>query len=154
MVVSIDNLGAWLLKANGDRSDIAERAARRDAITHWCVHRSYRTALMCGRQPFVLWVSGTRHVTAGIWAVGTLAGQAVAIPGSTGRRERVPLALRWLDEQARLSRDAVLAEPRLRDLEVLRQPQAANPSFLTRAQVGALPDHLRSACVAVKSARW
>ena len=145
MVVSLDHLGAWLLKANGDRSDIAERAARRDGITHWCVYRSYRTALMDSRQPFVLWVSGTRHVTPGIWAVGTLAGEAVADSGATGRRQRVPVTLRWLDEHIRLSRAAVLADPRLRDLEVLRQPQAANPSFLTPGHVRALRDHLAPA---------
>src|SRR4029079_17088133 len=98
MVLSRDHLGACLLKANGDGSDIAERAARRDGITHWCVYRSYRTALMDSRQPFVLWVSGTRHVTPGIWAVGTLAGEAVADSGATGRRQRVPVTLRWLDE--------------------------------------------------------
>jgi hypothetical protein len=142
MVVSTDTLGAWLLKANGDRSDIGERAARRDDITNWCVHRSYRTALMCSGQPFVLWVSGTRRVMPGIWAVGTLAGPAVADPGTTDRRLRVPVVLRWLDEQMRLSRAAVLADSRLGDLEVLRQPQAANPSFLTLEHWRVVRDHL------------
>jgi hypothetical protein len=145
MVVSLDNLGAWLLKANGDRSDIAELATRGDTITQWCVQRSYRTALMRSGQPFLLWVSGTRYVTSGIWASGTLTGEAVGDPGTTGRRLRVPVALRWLDGQARLSRSAVLADARLRDLEVVRQPQAANPSFLTPAHVQALADYLAPA---------
>ena len=139
--VSGDDLGAWLLKASGDHSDVAERAARRDAVAHWCVHRSYRTALMRTGQPALLWVSGSRRVTPGIWAVGTLTGVA-ADDGGPGRRQHVPLTLRWLPGDARLSRDEVRADPRLADLEVLRQPQAANPSFVNRAQYRAILDHL------------
>jgi hypothetical protein len=140
--VSTDNLGAWLLKASGDNSDIAERAERGDHVAHWCVHRSYRTALMRAGQPALLWVSGSRRVTPGIWAAGTLTGPPVADDGEPGRRQRVPLTLRWLAEPGRLSRDDVRADPRLAGLEVLRQPQAANPSFVNRAQYRAILDHL------------
>lgn len=149
MTISLDDLGAWLLKANGDTSDVAARAARRDDVGQWCVQRSYRTALMAAGQPVVLWVSGGRRVGPGIWAVGTVrdrvlpTGPPAGTDGErTARRQHVPISLRWLDDADRLPRDAVRADPRLADLEVLRQPMAANPSFVTRAQWAALLDHL------------
>lgn len=135
MSITLDDLGAWLLKANGETSDVASRAARREHVETWCVRRSYRTALMAAGQPVLLWVSGSRRVTPGIWAVGALTGGAVT---DEGRRQHVPVTLRWLDAAARVPRDAVRADPRLADVEVLRQPMAANPSFLTRPQWTAL----------------
>ena len=42
-----------------------------------------------------------------------------------------------------LPRTTLAADPRLAGLEVLRQPQAANPSFVTRAQFAVLAEHLR-----------
>ena len=137
MRVTLDDLGAWLLKANGDHSDVAERAARREDVAHWCVQRSYRTALMEPGQPVLLWVSGSRRVTPGIWAVGTLTG---AVSTDAGRRQRVPVRLRWLDGP--VPRQAMRTDPRLAGLEVLRQPMAANPSFATRAEYTAIRDHL------------
>ncbi|GAA1037691.1 hypothetical protein GCM10009557_51760 [Virgisporangium ochraceum] len=135
--VSLDDLGAWLLKANGDHSDVAERAARRDDVARWCVQRSYRTALMAPGQPVLLWVSGSRRVTPGVWAVGTLTGR---VSTGDGRRQHVPVALRWLEEP--VPRDALRTDPRLGDLEVLRQPMAANPSVATRAEYEAIRAHL------------
>jgi hypothetical protein len=142
MPVTLDDLGAWLLKANGDRSDIAERAAGREDVGRWCVHRSYRTALMAAGQPVLLWVSGTRRVGPGIWAVGTLTGAAAADDGAVARRQHVPVSLRWLDGADRVGRDTLRADARLAGLEVLRQPMAANPSFANRAQFQAIRDHL------------
>lgn len=149
MPVSLDDLGAWLLKANGDTSDVAERAARGEDVARWCVQRSYRTALMGPGQPVLLWVSGSRRVAPGVWAVGTVTGRVLPTgpPEPTdgaraARRQHVPVTLRWLDEADRVPRDAVRADPRLADLEVLRQPMAANPSFATRAQWAALLHHL------------
>jgi hypothetical protein len=156
-VITVDDLGAWLLKANGDTSDVAARAARGEHVKRWCVQRSYRTALMEAGQPVVLWVSGSRRVVPGLWAVGTLTGAATddrVLPtghidttdgARAARRQHVPVTLRWLDAADRVARDAVRADPRLADLEVLRQPMAANPSFATRAQWTALLDHLSAA---------
>ena len=134
MPVSLEHLGAWLLKANGDTSDVAERAARAEKVDRWCVRRSYRTALMGAGQPVLLWVSGSRRVVPGIWAVGSVTGPVTGPAAGDARRQHVPLTLRWLDEAARVPRDDVRADPGLADLEVLRQPMAANPSFVTRAQ--------------------
>ncbi|MFB9415344.1 MULTISPECIES: hypothetical protein [Dactylosporangium] len=135
-MVSLDNLGAWLLKANGNTSDIAEVAARREPIPHWCVQPSYRTDLMAAGQPLLFWVSGRRHP--GVWATGELTGPASWDLVPHQRKLRVPLRLRWLDEHHRIPRPALLADPELAALEVLRQPQAANPSFVTKSQLAAV----------------
>jgi len=135
--VSIDDLGAWLLKASGDRSDIVARADRADHIGQWCVRTGYRTALMEAGQRVLLWVSGSRRgLVPGIWAVGALTGGPYGEPPVL----QVPLALRWLPE--RVARADLRQDDRLTGLEVLRQPQAANPSYVTVAQLRAIEAHL------------
>ncbi|GAA4607732.1 hypothetical protein GCM10023107_82940 [Actinoplanes octamycinicus] len=137
--MTIQNLGAWLLKGNGVTSDITEVAARRQPVRTWCVRPGYRTDLMAAGQPALLWVSGDRRrVTPGIWALGEVTGPAGVIDGKL----RVPLELRWLDEEQRVHRDTVRADGALAALEVLRQPQGANPSFVTAEQLTALRAYL------------
>ncbi|WP_430791154.1 hypothetical protein [Actinoplanes sp. G11-F43] len=133
--VTIEDLGAWLLKANGMTSGLAEwRRADR-----WCVRPGYRTRLMAAGQPVIFWVSGDRRrVTPGVWALGELTGR----PAVSDGKLRVPLRLHWLDEEQRVHRDSLRADPGLTDLEVLRQPQAANPSFVTVKQAAVLRAHL------------
>ena len=129
-LVSLDTLGAWLLKCHG---------GTRPPVRQWCVQPSYRTELMAAGQPVVFWVSGDRRrLTPGIWALGELTGPPVLDPPGEHRKLRVPLTLHWLDENARFPRDALLADDRLATLEVLRQPQASNPSFVTKPQWAAL----------------
>jgi hypothetical protein len=141
--VLAQDLGAWLLKGNGDTSDIAERAAAGETIDRWCVQPSYRTELMRSGHPVVFWVAGSRRgLTAGIWALGELTGPPRLDPDGPHRKLRAPLRLRWLAPEERVSRAALRADPRLIDLEVLRQPMASNPSFVTVTQLDALRDHL------------
>jgi hypothetical protein len=138
--VTLGNLGAWLLKANGVTSDIAEVAARRQPVRRWCVRPGYRARLMTAGQPVIFWISGDRRrVTPGIWAVGELNGRPMVMDGKL----RVPLELRWLDDDQRVHRDTLRADDGLATLEVLRQPQAANPSFVTAEQMTALRVHLQ-----------
>lgn len=139
--VSLDNLGAWLLKCNGTTSDIADVAARRDPVRRWCVQPSYRTELMDAGQPLLFWVSGDRRTGPGVWATGELTGPPVLDDGDRPKL-RVPLELRWFDEGSRVPRDLLRADERLAGLEVLRQPRAANPSFVTPAQLAAIRTHL------------
>jgi hypothetical protein len=96
------------------------------------VQRSYRLDLMNPGQPVLFWGSGSRsrHVAYGIWGLGRLAGPAR--PEADGHGWWVPLDLTIWPPERWISRDALRAE--LPDLEVLRQPQAANPSFVTREQ--------------------
>lgn len=141
--VSLADLGAWLLKANGVTSGIVEVARRREPVRRWCVREGYRARLMAAGQPVLLWISGDRRrVAPGVWAIGELTGPAAVTEG----RLRVPLEWRWLDEGQRVHRDTARADERLAALEVLRQPQGANPSFVTVAQMAALESYLDDSC--------
>jgi hypothetical protein len=142
--VRLDDLGAWLIKGNADRTDLAARFAQDPVVTGWCVQPGYRSRLMNAGQPVLFWASGSRgRLPYGIWGQGRVAGPPEPDP-PTGRW-RVPLDLRIADRDSWIPRAAVRADARLADLEVLRQPQAANPSFVTRAQLAALRDHLPDA---------
>jgi hypothetical protein len=95
---------------------------------------------MAARQPVLFWVSGDRRrVTPGIWAVGEVSSPPMVMDGKL----RVPLELRWLDEDQRVHRDTLRADEGLATLEVLRQPQAGNPSFVTAEQMSALRAYLQ-----------
>lgn len=135
----MEHLGAWLIKANGDRSDIAARAARREPVEQWCVQPSYRTALMAAGQRVVFWVSG--RTSPGVWAFGELTGAPVRDPEGPDPKLRVPLRLHWLEEADRVPRPTLLADPRLDRLEVLRMPQGSNPSFVTPQELAAIEHH-------------
>ena len=132
--VTPENLGAWLLKGNADRADLPGRFAVQPRITYWCVQPSYRTRLMRAGQPVLFWGSGSRHreIAYGVWGLGRLSGPAEQsqIDGSW----RVPLDLVIAEPAGWASRDDLRHDPALADLEVLRQPQAANPSFVTVRQ--------------------
>jgi hypothetical protein len=138
--VRLDDLGAWLLKGNADRVDLAARFARDPRVDGWCVQAGYRARLMRPGHPVVFWASGSRgRLTYGVWGVGRLTGPAEP---DDGGRWRVPLDLVVAEPSRRVARADLRADPRLVDLEVFRQPQAGNPSYLTVAQFDALRDHL------------
>lgn len=142
--VVLGDLGGWLLKGNADRADLATRFARQPRVENWCVQPGYRTRLMSRGQPVVFWASGSRNrLPYGVWGIGRLTGPA-ALHADDGRW-RVPLDLVILDPDRWVARAELRADPRLAGLEVFRQPQAANPSYLTVAQLAALQDHLTPA---------
>lgn len=140
--VHLNDLGAWLLKGNADHTDLAGRFAQDPRVTRWCVQPSYRLGLMRAGHPVVFWASGSRRrdVAYGIWGVGALTGPARR-DEVDGHSWWVPLDLIIADEAARVPRETLRADPRLADLEVLRQPQAANPSFVTVRQLAAIERH-------------
>ncbi|MET8361824.1 hypothetical protein [Micromonospora sp. NPDC005171] len=139
--VRLDDLGAWLIKGNADLVDLAAWFAREPLVTSWCVRPGYRTRLMRAGQPVVFWASGSRlRLPYGVWGIGQVTGEAE--PGPPGQQWSVPLDLPILDEKDRVPRQRLRADDRLAALEVFRQPQAANPSYLTVAQLAALRTHL------------
>jgi hypothetical protein len=131
--VTPESLGAWLLKGNADRAGLPGRFAGQPRITHWCVQPSYRTRLMRAGQPVLFWGSGSRHreIVYGVWGLGRLAGPAERDPAGGWQ---VPLDLVIADPTGWVSRVELRRDPALAELEVLRQPQAANPSFVTVRQ--------------------
>ena len=139
--VTLDDLGAWLVKGNADHTDLAGRFGRDPAVDSWCVQRSYRLGLMAAGQPVVFWASGSRNrrLAYGVWGVGRLAGAAELSPDG---RWRIPLVLSVWPPERWLRRAQLHADGRLADLEVFRLPQGSNPSYLTKDQFAALHDHL------------
>lgn len=127
--VSAATLGAWVLKCNPRLTDPAALAER--GVDTWCVAPNYRTRLMASGQPVLLWVTGARlqHHQRGFWAGGRLTGAASA-SGTDG--PKVPVQLDFWPQPVAV--DELMAVPGLTALEVLRQPQMANPSFVTVAQ--------------------
>ena len=139
--VRLDDLGAWLLKGNADHTDLADRFARDPQVSRWCVQPTYRLHLMRAGQPALFWASGSRRrdVPYGIWGFGELTGPARHDADHGGWW--VPLRLVIAARPERLPREALRADPELADLEVLRQPQGANPSFVTIRQWAAIERH-------------
>ena len=138
------NLGAWLLKGNADRVDLAERFQRDPRVQTWCVQPGYRARLMGPGQRVVFWASGSRgRLPYGVWGCGLVAGP-VELDAVDGRW-RVPLDLTIAAPSGWVPRQELRADPRLADAEVFRQPQGSNPSFLTSAQFAALQDYLGEA---------
>ena len=132
--VTAASLGAWLVKADPAGGAVA-RLARdgfRDVSTR-CVRASYRTRLVRAGQPVLLWVSGAdaRH-PAGIHAAGRTTGPVEDGPDGLV----VPVELRVVDPY--VPRAALLADPRLAGLEVLRFAAGSNPSYLDVTQYAAL----------------
>jgi hypothetical protein len=142
--VRLDQLGAWLLKGNADAVDLRGRFERDPRVGSWCVQRGYRARLMRGGQRVVFWASGSRgRLPYGVWGSGVLTGPVV--PDSTDGRWQVPLDLVIDDPAHWIPRARLRADPRLAEAEVFRQPQAANPSFLTVDQFAALQEHANAA---------
>jgi hypothetical protein len=139
--VDLADLGAWLLKGNADRRDLAARFAIDPLVETWGVHPSYRTAMMAAGQPVLFWGSGSRHrLPYGIWGSGEVAGPPAYHPEAG--RWLVPLNLVIWDRDEWVPRSELRGDPELAGLEVLRQPQAANPSYVTKAELAALRDYL------------
>ena len=85
--VSLDDLGAWLIKGNADRVDLTSRFARDPRVTNWCVRPGYRALLMRAGQPVVFWASGSRaRLPYGVWgSAGSPGRPSRTRPGRPGR---------------------------------------------------------------------
>jgi hypothetical protein len=96
--------------------------------------------MMAAGQPVLFWGSGSRHrLPYGIWGLGEMAGPAAYHPEAG--RWLVPLDLTIWDRDEWVTRTELRGDPRLSGLEVLRQPQAANPSYVTRTEFAAMRDY-------------
>jgi hypothetical protein len=129
------DVGAWLFTCHPDEF-AGIRSGR--AVDGFCGRPTYRLDLIGRDQPAVLWVSGSAAATPrpGIWMVGRTTGELDRV----GARPRIGLALDLLAEP--LPRDVLRADPRTARLEVLRVPQASNPSVVSPAEWAAITELL------------
>lgn len=144
------DLGAWLFRCDPAQWDV--EAAIRDgyAIENWRVHRTYRLDLIEAGDPAVLWVGGASgaQMTPGVWAVGEVTGELFEEHGDPywldaeqGERASLRAGL-VLTPVPVLSRELLAADPRTAGMEVLRQAQVPNPSYLTVEEFAVLRELL------------
>jgi hypothetical protein len=161
--VTRERLGAWLVRCNPDIWDIVQYVDDgNDWVDHWTVQDNYRSDLMRIGDPVVLWVAAgpRRRASPGIWGVGHVMSAArgsLVDDSTTGQdevgspgRDRADLDY-WLDPTVAARADygvdvgipilddplpsvAIASDSVLSALEVLRQPQMGNPSWLTGEQ--------------------
>jgi len=138
--VTLDDLGAWLVKGNADQADLAGRFREDPRVTTWCVQPTYRIHLIRAGQPVLFWASGSRSraTTYGIWGLGHTTGPA----HEEAHGWSIPLDLVIAEPADRVSREELRHDPALHDLEVLRLPVGANPSFVSVEQFTAVRRYL------------
>lgn len=95
----------------------------------------------------MLWVTGPRHASLapGIWLAGRTTGELFEGQGDEywldpreGKRLSTFAGLRLSLLPQPLTRTTLAADPATSSMEVLRQPQMSNPSYLTPAEKEAL----------------
>ena len=132
--LTADSLGAWLLKANPAAGGLDEHVRSGfENITTRCVRPSYRTSLVRAGQPVLLWVSGRDpRLLSGLHAAGHTTGSV----GDSPEGPVMPVRLAALVPP--VARAALVEDPVLSGLEVLRMPAGSNPSYLDTDQYAAL----------------
>ena len=126
--VTLDRLGAWLLRCNPALTDVASRFSI--PARSWCVADNYRSRLMQPGDVVLLWVSGRdRRYPRGLWGRGLV----MAAAERTGSSLRIGLELSLGEEP--MATDDELRGAGIDDLEVQRMPQGSNPSWVSREQL-------------------
>ncbi len=132
--VTVETLGAWLVKASPSGGALEDAVRRRfENLSTRCVRSSYRTALVEAGQPVLLWFSGGDSLhPSGLHATGRTTGPVVDGPDGP------MMTLHLAPVTPIVPREALLGDRVLGQLEVLRMPAGSNPSFLDRSQYAAL----------------
>lgn len=150
--LSPGDVACWVLKTSRPPAELSpgwvstatDPATR---VVDRCVRPSYRLALMAEGQPCLLWLSGQDRP--GVHALGEMAGDVE----DRADGPVVPLRLTLLPDP--VPRSELLADPRMRDAEVLRVPAGSNPSWLSPAQFAAVLDRASPARAAATGlGRW
>lgn len=124
--VTSENLGAWVIKCNPNKTPLDPMVSAGEAKGSWCVADNYRSQLMQPGQHVLLWVS--THKCRGFWGAGTLTGAVISDAG----RHHVPVDIPLFAEP--LTATALSTVPGLGTMEVFRSPQQANPSWVSAAE--------------------
>jgi len=163
--VSDGNLGAWLLRCNPDVWDLPSFIEDgNDSIGSWTVVRNYRSEMMDEGQRVLLWATGDgKRIARGIWGLGYVTGPTSdRVLDKLDLEDFEPEGAEaddsyeddidyWLDQAARdgaenavpveivLLAEAItdvdLRAAGIDDLEVQRQPQGSNPSWISKEQL-------------------
>lgn len=132
------DVACWVLRTSRPPADLEPGwTASTPRLLTRCVRRSYRLDLMTAGQPCLLWLSGRSRP--GVHALGGVTGEVADGPDGPA----VPVRLTLLDEP--VPRADLLADPRMRDAEVLRMPAGSNPSWLSTEQFTAVLDRVSGA---------
>lgn len=158
-LVTETNLGAWLLRCNPKVWNLpAAIEDGDDRITGWSVVDNYRSRMMRPGHKVVLWVSGTSsRLSRGIWGLGHITGEVEDEPPDVAHADEVGY---WLNDGVRLGvtnsidvdivlmtkplTDVELRAAGISDLEVQRQPQFSNPSWVSKEQLARITSLLPS----------
>ncbi len=135
--VTIEALGAWVIKCNPRMTPIDPMRSAGRAKPVWCVADNYRSRLIRPGQRVLFWV--TSHPRRGIWGAGRVTGEVTEQDGGL----HVPVHIPLLAEP--LTAASLFLIPGLREMEVFRSPQQANPSWVTKTEMAVLAPLLPSA---------
>ncbi|TQR85222.1 EVE domain-containing protein [Mycobacterium hodleri] len=124
--VTPETLGAWVIKCNPHRTDIAPMRAAGETKPSWCVADNYRSQLIRPGQRVLFWVSA--HPRRGFWGAGRITGDVTMEDGQLHVPVRIPLFTEPLTA-------ADLRAAGLQSMEVLRSPQQSNPSWVNMAEL-------------------
>ena len=124
--VTVEALGAWVIKCNPAKTDVGPMLAAGRAKTSWCVADNYRSGLMVPGHPVLFWVSA--HVRRGIWGAGRITAAPVREDGTL----HVATSITMFDEPVTAGQLREVSG--LETMEVFRSPQQANPSWVTAQQ--------------------
>jgi len=134
--VTLETLGAWVIKCNPRRTDVEPMRAAGAATPSWCVADNYRTRLISPTQRVLFWVSA--HRRRGFWGAGDVTGD---VTRDDAGQLHVPVRIPLFDEPLTA---AELTAAGLHSMEVFRSPQQANPSWLSRAELALIEPLLAS----------
>jgi hypothetical protein len=125
--VTLEALGAWVIKCNPHRTDVEPMRAAGETKQHWCVADNYRSRLMRPEQRVLFWVSA--HPRRGFWGAGRITGELVIEDGQL----HVPVYIPLFAEPLTATELQPIAE--LRSMEVFRSPQQSNPSWVSTVEL-------------------
>ncbi|MGE2714465.1 putative immunity protein [Mycolicibacterium litorale] len=128
--VSVETLGAWVIKCNPGRTPVDPMLAGGETKPQWCIADNYRSRLIEPGQRVLFWVSA--HPRRGFWGAGRITGR----PTVEDCRLHVPVRIPLFAEP--LTAAELSTIPGLRAMEVFRSPQQSNPSWVSVAELALL----------------